>query len=64
MRIGSANWRTRSATGEAAQVNEIAHSGELEVLMATYPDRAGATQYASGSARRRRPQRGANGRLV
>ncbi|MEO8353782.1 MAG: alpha-1,4-glucan--maltose-1-phosphate maltosyltransferase [Chthoniobacteraceae bacterium] len=32
--------------GENAQVNEIAHSGELEVLMATYPDRAGATQYA------------------
>jgi starch synthase (maltosyl-transferring) len=32
--------------GENMQVNEIAHSGELEVLMATYPDRAGATQYA------------------
>jgi len=32
--------------GENAQVNEIAHSGELEVLMATYPERAGATQYA------------------
>jgi starch synthase (maltosyl-transferring) len=32
--------------GEPADVNEIAHSGELEVLMATYPDRAGATQYA------------------
>jgi starch synthase (maltosyl-transferring) len=31
--------------GENTQVNEIAHSGELEVLMATYPDRAGATQY-------------------
>ena len=31
--------------GENAAVNEIAHSGELEVLMATYPDRAGATQY-------------------
>ncbi len=29
-----------------AQINEIAHSGELEVLMATYPDRASATQYA------------------
>src|SRR3954452_22832373 len=29
-----------------AQVNEIAHSGELEVLMATYPDRSSATQYA------------------
>jgi len=32
--------------GENAEINEIAHSGELEVLMATYPDRAGATQYA------------------
>ena len=31
---------------ENAEINEIAHSGELEVLMATYPDRAGATQYA------------------
>lgn len=30
---------------EPAAVNEIAHSGELEVLMATYPDRSGATQY-------------------
>ena len=34
------------STVESAQVNQIAHSGELEVLMATYPDRAGATQYA------------------
>ena len=33
-------------TGENAEVNRIAHSGELEVLMATYPDRSGATQYA------------------
>src|ERR1044072_9801169 len=32
--------------GENAQVNEIAHSGELEVLMATYPDRARGTQDA------------------
>lgn len=32
-------------TNENAEVNAIAHSGELEVLMATYPDRAGATQY-------------------
>ncbi len=31
---------------ENAEINEIAHSGELEVLMATYPDRASATQYA------------------
>jgi starch synthase (maltosyl-transferring) len=32
--------------GENAEINDIAHSGELEVLMATYPDRASATQYA------------------
>ncbi|HXM32411.1 MAG TPA: alpha-1,4-glucan--maltose-1-phosphate maltosyltransferase [Chthoniobacterales bacterium] len=31
---------------ENEAVNEIAHSGELEVLMATYPDRTNATQYA------------------
>ncbi|HEV2095257.1 MAG TPA: alpha-1,4-glucan--maltose-1-phosphate maltosyltransferase [Chthoniobacterales bacterium] len=31
---------------EPAEINLIAHSGELEVLMATYPDRSGATQYA------------------
>src|ERR1700716_1343886 len=31
---------------DAAEVNAIAHSGELEGLMATYPDRAGATQYS------------------
>ncbi|PZR75730.1 MAG: alpha-1,4-glucan--maltose-1-phosphate maltosyltransferase [Chthoniobacterales bacterium] len=31
--------------GDPDQVNEIAHSGELEVLMATYPDRENATQY-------------------
>jgi starch synthase (maltosyl-transferring) len=29
-----------------AEINEIAESGELEVLMATYADRSGATQYA------------------
>src|SRR5438876_1067989 len=29
-----------------AQINNIVHSGELEVLMATYPDRSWATQYA------------------
>ena len=29
-----------------AEVDGIAHSGELEVLMASYPDRATATQYA------------------
>jgi starch synthase (maltosyl-transferring) len=32
--------------GEPAEVNEIAHSSELDVLMATYPDRGSATQYA------------------
>ncbi|MEO5721248.1 MAG: alpha-1,4-glucan--maltose-1-phosphate maltosyltransferase [Chthoniobacterales bacterium] len=31
---------------EPAEINAIAHSGELEVLMATYPDRTTATQYA------------------
>jgi len=30
---------------ENAQINGIAHSGELEVLMAAYPDRSDATQY-------------------
>src|SRR5947208_2674716 len=29
-----------------AKINNIVHSGELEVLMATYPDRSWATQYA------------------
>src|SRR5437763_4091957 len=33
-------------TQENEAVNEIAHSGELEVLMATYPDRTNATQCA------------------
>ena len=33
-------------TSEPSQVNAIAHSGELEVLMATYPDRSASTQYA------------------
>jgi starch synthase (maltosyl-transferring) len=32
-------------TGANSQVFAIAQSGELEVLMATYPDRADATQY-------------------
>ncbi len=32
--------------GEPKQVNTIAHSGALEVLMATYPDRSASTQYA------------------
>src|SRR6266581_4055130 len=29
-----------------SEINAIAKSGELDVLMATYPDRSGATQYA------------------
>src|SRR5207302_9556645 len=29
-----------------AEVDRLVHSGELEVLMATYPDRTGATQWA------------------
>lgn len=33
------------ATGANSQVFAITQSGELEVLMATYPDRADATQY-------------------
>jgi starch synthase (maltosyl-transferring) len=36
----------RIAAGDPAEINVIAHSGELEVLMATYPDRSGATQYS------------------
>lgn len=32
-------------TGENSDVNRIAHSGELKVLMATYARRSGATQY-------------------
>jgi len=33
-------------TGDHTQVNALAESAELEVLMATYPDRSTATQYA------------------
>src|ERR1700688_3558619 len=33
-------------TAENAEINAIVHSGELEVLMASYPDRSNATQYA------------------
>lgn len=33
-------------TADNAQVNDIVNSGEVEVLMATYPDRSWATQYA------------------
>ena len=32
-------------TGENAEINRLAHAGELEVLMATYAARSGATQY-------------------
>lgn len=32
-------------TADNAQINSIVHSGELEVLMATYPDRSWSTQY-------------------
>src|SRR5256714_1381656 len=35
----------RIRTADNAQINNIVHSGELEVLMATYPDRSWATQY-------------------
>jgi starch synthase (maltosyl-transferring) len=33
------------ASGANSEIHAIAQSGELEVLMATYPDRADATQY-------------------
>jgi len=33
------------STGANSEVHAIARSGELELLMATYPDRSGATQY-------------------
>lgn len=33
-------------TGHNAQINALAQTGELDVLMATYPDRSTATQYA------------------
>ena len=33
------------STGANSEIHAIAQSGELEVLMATYPDRSGATQY-------------------
>jgi starch synthase (maltosyl-transferring) len=36
----------RIRTTDNVQINAIAQSGELEVLMATYPDRSTATQYA------------------
>ena len=36
-------WTIRTAEND--DINAIAHSGELEVLMATYPDRSTATQY-------------------
>ena len=36
----------RMRTADHGEVNRIAHLGELEVLMATYAARSGATQYA------------------
>ena len=36
----------RICTVANSEINDIAQSRELEVLMATYPDRSGATQYA------------------
>src|SRR5216110_77108 len=33
-------------TADFSQINNMVHSGELVVLMATYPDRSWATQYA------------------
>src|SRR5204862_521319 len=33
-------------TGALEEVDSLVHSGELEVLMASYPDRSGATQWA------------------
>src|SRR3979411_2130896 len=42
LREFSQNFRTN----ENAQINAIAQSAELAVLMATYPDRSTATQYA------------------
>ena len=34
------------STAASSEINAIAQSGELEVLMATYPDRSNATEYA------------------
>ena len=33
-------------TADNAQINDLVNSGEVEVLMATYPDRSWSTQYA------------------
>src|SRR5438874_8644894 len=43
-RLAEIAQRIRAA--DNAEINAIAHSGELEVLMATYPDLSTATQYA------------------
>lgn len=43
-RLREISKQIRSAEND--QINAIIHSGELEVLMATYPDRSDATQYA------------------
>ena len=44
MRLVAFSQNIRSSANE--QINAIAQSPELEVLMATYPDRSNATQYA------------------
>ena len=49
---------------EHAEINAIAHSGELEVLMATYPGPRRRDAVRPGAARRRRSERGAHRRLV
>jgi starch synthase (maltosyl-transferring) len=36
----------RVRASDNAEINRITHAGEVEVLMATYPDRSNATQYA------------------
>ena len=51
-------------TGENAEINRLAHAGELEVLMATYAARSGATQYIAAAARHGRSGRRAHRRLV
>ncbi|HEU0209850.1 MAG TPA: alpha-1,4-glucan--maltose-1-phosphate maltosyltransferase [Candidatus Udaeobacter sp.] len=39
------DFATQIASGTSSEIYAVAHSGELEVLMATYPDRRDATQY-------------------
>ena len=58
------NFAKEMRTGDNAEVNRIAHSGELEVLMATYAARDGATQVLTATACDRRSRRGSHRRLV